>query len=175
MAQGPSTSTVLDTIWNSSRTMNSITGQHLPAKMSLRIWLILDSTGLNLETAGQECMTVSQCLHTPLTKRPLWDYLQQQCGQCKGTLAFELCPPPAEQQCNSQKYAKSFHLIKLIRKIRYQHNILLYKMTIFKMIPALHGHLIPDAYSARSLTVDQEHSAPGGGCFVLRFIYRISP
>lgn len=175
MAQGPSTSTVLDTIWNSSRAMNSITGQHLPAKMSLRIWPILASTGVNLqaETAGgQECVAGSVC--TPRQPRGLSETnYGSNAISAKGRWHVSSALHP--QNSNSQDNAKCFHLIKWIRKERYQHNILLYKMTILRMIHVPHGYLVPDAYSARHLTVGQEYSAPGGSCFVLRFIYRISP
>lgn len=72
-------------------------------------------------------------------------------------------------------YTGCFNLTKVTREGTYQRNIWLYKMPILRMIHALHGHLVPDSYSARYLNMDQECSALGGGCFVLRFIYRISP
>lgn len=173
-AQGPSTSTVLDTIWNSSRAhrrhhRTAFPGQNEPVGLTQPRLCF----NLRVKTArGQECVAVP-CLLT-LTSQVAWDYLQQQCGQCKGMLGtWALTLHLQELQFTELvRNAEYCNPTKLIRRVLYQHDSLLFKVT--KVTHASHGHLIPDALFARYLTTDQECSAPADGCFGLRFIYSLT-
>lgn len=65
-------------------------------------------------------------------------------------------------------------ICKLIRKVTYQHNILLYKMTILRIYYTciMWNVFIPNLYLARYLAMYKEYPVSGGDCFVLWFIYK---
>lgn len=105
---------------------------------------------------GQECVAVL-CLHTlasqeaslRLPRAALWSVQRD-----AGTLSSD--PSPAELQFTELvRNTEYCNPTKLIRKVIYQHNILLFKMT--KVTHALHGYLIPDADFAKYLIIDQEY------------------
>lgn len=61
-------------------------------------------------------------------------------------------------------------------KVIYQHTTLLYTMTFLRICTCIRWNIfISHLYSVRYLTMYKEYPVLSGDCFVLRFIYKISP